>query len=416
MARQKISNLLLLLFLVLAYPVLAQTAASVKVSPDPLSEARDPAVLFPIKVFIPESGSVSTDRITDLINGPAGEVILGTTRGISVFNGTWRTIHENYANISEGLMDDYITAVEFDPRGRLWIGNGGGIQIFNGQYYDVIRDQQILKDPRINDIQRWNGDMWIATGNAGIHRVIDGNWTWYQPFSRGGPGFFEARGMAVDAKQDLLFIVTRDEGLWKVQRSGDTVIFDCIAPARSTYGTLEEVRKDPLGGVYFFSDLAVAHYDPGAGFVMVPLPGEMEGAALNDLTVSSDGTLHLATDAGIFIVRDGVLIAHLGRFEGTGTEPIVKTIRADARDRVWFASQGYVGYYPGVPGKGELIPVSLVTPELPASPQVTATPFPATPPGTIAAEATQAPDSPDSIPGIIIAILKRVASRLGITI
>ena len=86
-------------------------------------------------------------------------------------------------------MDDYITAVERDSDGNLWIGYSGGLQIYDGHSYRSIRDQQLLKETRIKDLQRWNNDMWIATGHAGIHRYRNGAWTWYQPYDTERAGF-----------------------------------------------------------------------------------------------------------------------------------------------------------------------------------------------------------------------------------
>ncbi|MEI6457142.1 MAG: two-component regulator propeller domain-containing protein, partial [bacterium] len=138
-------------------------------------------VPYTIKLFIPTALMIHSAQITDMINGRRGEVIIATSFGLSTYNGSWSTRHINLNNISEGMMDDYVTAVEYDHSGNLWIGYSGGLQINNGIYYQSIRDQQLLKETRIHDLQRWDDDMWIATGHAGIHRYRDGTWTWFQP-------------------------------------------------------------------------------------------------------------------------------------------------------------------------------------------------------------------------------------------
>ena len=80
---------------------------------------------------------------------------------------SWTTRHVNHNNISAGLMDDYVTALEYDASGNLWIGFGDGIQIYNGYDYTVIQDQELLKSLQIRGLQRWDDDMWVATGNSG---------------------------------------------------------------------------------------------------------------------------------------------------------------------------------------------------------------------------------------------------------
>ncbi|PKL56468.1 MAG: hypothetical protein CVV34_07895, partial [Methanomicrobiales archaeon HGW-Methanomicrobiales-5] len=108
---------------------------------------------YSIVLFIPTSNQIHSDQVMDQINSPDGDIFFATSFGLSAFNGSWSTRHINRDNISEGLMDDFITAIEFDHEGHLWLGYSGGIQIFNGISYQVIRDQQLLKDTRIHDLQ-----------------------------------------------------------------------------------------------------------------------------------------------------------------------------------------------------------------------------------------------------------------------
>ncbi|MEN6395154.1 MAG: two-component regulator propeller domain-containing protein, partial [Methanoregula sp.] len=123
-----------------------------------------------IHLFRPEAGSIHSATINNIINGPHGEVLFATAFGLSVYNESWSTRHINRDNFSAGLLDDYVTALEYDSSGNLWIGYTGGIQVYNGHDYQVIRDQELLKSLWIRDLQRWNDDMWVATGNTALHR------------------------------------------------------------------------------------------------------------------------------------------------------------------------------------------------------------------------------------------------------
>jgi ligand-binding sensor domain-containing protein len=304
-------------------------------------------VPYKIQLFIPTPSMVHSDQINDLTSGLSGETILGTSFGLSTYNGTWSTRHMNLQNISEGLMDDYITAVEYDSDGNLWIGYSGGVQIYDGTSYRTIRDQQILKEIRIKDLQRWNNDMWVATGHAGIHRYRDGVWTWYQPMKRTGPQFYEVRSMALDADHNAMVITTEVEGLWILRMPGDKAVFEEIAPRYSTWGFLETARRDPRGGVYLYNRSMVVHYDPDRGFVSVLTAADLApgSAVINDITAAPDGRLFIATDDGIFIENNGEITSHLTRSDGLGTSPAVHTVTIDARNRVWFSSSGYIGFY-----------------------------------------------------------------------
>jgi ligand-binding sensor domain-containing protein len=363
MVRTARSDFFLILFLVLiTVPPSAGADTSTILSDTPA----DPDLQAPytIQLFIPTQRMVHSDQINDLISGPEGETIIGTSFGLSTYNGSWSTRHQNLNNISEGLMDDYITAIEMDGDGNLWIGYSGGIQIYDGNTYRSIRDQQILKETRIKALQRWNNDMWVATGHAGIHRYRNGAWTWYQPMTRNGPGFYEVRSMGLDAVHNTLVIATEVEGLWTLQAPEDQPTFVEIASRYSAYGFLEQVKQDPdpRGGVYLFNKSMVVHYDPVKGFIPVLTGSDIApgGVSINDITAAPDGRLFIATDNGMFIWKDGNVAAHLGRFEGMGTSPVVRTVSIDAKNRVWFSSKGYVGFY--ADQTASVIPIEMVTP------------------------------------------------------
>lgn len=302
---------------------------------------------FHITLFIPSPNMIHSDQVLNQINTPDGGVLFGTTFGLSLFKGTWSTRHINRDNISAGLMDEYITAIECDHNGNLWIRYSGGIQIYNGVSYQTLRDQELFKDPQIQDLQRWHNDMWVATGNSGIHRYRDGAWTWFQPMTKNGPGFYEVRGMTLDPASDSLIIVTEDNGIWMVRSPDDPVTFEQIATKDGSYTSQEQARREPLGGVYFFNDTAVIHYTPGKGFIPLLRDQDLYLAenAINDLAAAPDGRIFLATDRGIFIWKDHAMYRQLGRFEGIGTSEIVRTIFIDSKNRVWFSTKDNVSYY-----------------------------------------------------------------------
>jgi ligand-binding sensor domain-containing protein len=269
-------------------------------------------------------------------------------------------------------MDDFITAIEFDHKGNLWLGYSGGIQIYNGVYYQTIRDQQLLKDTRIHDLQRWNDEMWVATGHAGIQRYRNGEWTWFQPMSGNGPGFYEIDSMVLDSASNSLVIATIDEGLWIVRSQADPVRFEMLADKDVPAGQMQHVKRDPFGGVYFFNQEKIIHFDTEPGFKDILTTGDLtqEQITLNDIAAGSDGNLYIATDDGIYIWREGKVHLHLNRFEGIGTSENVRTVNVDAKNRVWFATQGYVGYYLDNMNPEKQLQIDLVTP--------TASPIPIT--------------------------------------
>jgi ligand-binding sensor domain-containing protein len=348
-----------------------------------------------IHLFRPESGSIHSTRINDITNGPHGEVLFATSFGLSTYNGSWSTRHINRENFSAGLMDDYVTALEYDAVGNLWIGYGGGIQIYNGHDYTVIRDPDLLKSLEIRDLLRWNDDMWVATGNAALHRYHNGTWTWFAPYSRDGPGFYEADSMALDSASDTLLVATGREGLWKVTASNDTARFDKIQDENDPFGLLGHVRRDPVGGAYFFNATQVAHYDPATGFTPLMSTSDFGGGAyaINDVTGGLDGNLYVATDNGIYVLEDGQITGHMGTFEGFGSSHGIRTVFTDAKNQFWFSTQDDVGYYTGPSSTEPVITIETMTP-IPTPTQVPVVPQNVSQPTTAGVIPQQAAASP----------------------
>jgi len=341
-----------------------------------------------ITLFRPASDSVPSTQVNAIINGLQGEVLLGTPLGLSSYDGTWSTRHIDRSNLSEGLLDNFVTALAYDSSGHLWIGYAGGIQIYDGRTYQLITDQQLLKSLQIRALQRWNDGMWIATGNSGLSRYYNETWTWYAPYSPGGPGFYEADSMTLDSAADTLLVGTLKEGLWAVSEANNTIVFTRIQNRDDPYGLLGHVRKDPLGGAYFFNETDVAHYSQAGGFTPVLSSGDFYGGPyiIDDVAAGPGGAVYVATENGIYVWQNGAVTRHLGTFEGfSSAAHNVKMVFVDARGRLWFSTMDVVGYYTGDISTAPPISVETMTPTptpvLPTSipttgPVVTATPAP----------------------------------------
>jgi len=145
----------------------------------------------------------------------------------------------------------------------------------------------------------------VATGNAGIHRFRDENWTWYQPMTKNGPVFYEIESMSLDYEGNALLVATYQEGLWLIKSSLDTVQFIRLQSREGTFGLMKHVRRDPLGGGYFFNSTVVVHYSGSAGFVPVLTSNVLSFSAINinDIAAAADGRLYLATDMGFISGR-----------------------------------------------------------------------------------------------------------------
>ncbi len=359
------------------------------------------------QLFTPDRLSIHSDRINDMANGPNGEILVATDYGLSFFTGTWTTWHHDPAiqNKSRDLLNDVVLAAEYDNLGRLWLGYPSGLQIWDGRVFTTIDDVQILKDPRVQHLQRWDDTMWIATGKSGIHRYYDGTDTWYQPLSKNGPGFYEVNSMTLDAGSNTLLVASVNEGPWAVRDNQGTVSFAPLADPGSAYYTLNQVRRDPNGGAFFFNDGMIAHYDGSAGFrpVLTGPDIAQPTVEINDIAAATDGTLYIATNSGIYRWYDGAVSQHISGFSGIGESSIIRTLFLDAAGRLWFSGQGFVGYF--VPESSQSSLLSIQRPESSPGNQVQSRT--SSPTGTLPVQetGTARPATTDSGSGSILGLI-----------
>jgi ligand-binding sensor domain-containing protein/serine phosphatase RsbU (regulator of sigma subunit) len=98
-----------------------------------------------------------------------GYMWFGTDGGLSKFDGLYFT---NYSK-REGLIDASVTSLFCDKSGRLWIGFASGKLMYlqEGKFLEFPINHIDLPK-RINSItQDYNGNIWIATDNAGALKI-----------------------------------------------------------------------------------------------------------------------------------------------------------------------------------------------------------------------------------------------------
>ena len=87
-----------------------------------------------IHLFRPASDSIPSAQVNDMINGLQGEVLMATPLGLSTYNGIWSTQHINLNNVSEGLMNNYVTALGTTTPVISGSGTGAGFRSITGTF------------------------------------------------------------------------------------------------------------------------------------------------------------------------------------------------------------------------------------------------------------------------------------------
>ena len=187
------------------------------------------------------------------------------------------------------LGDDNAYALACDMLGRIWVGHlNHGVSVFNGKDW---RNYDVLCGPlgeRVFAIKTCpvDGDVWIAT-SAGLsrYRLDDDTWAYYT----------RADGLAADEVQCLAF--DRKGTLYAGTQCDGLAV---CKPIR-TAGRLEYKLWRVVAAADAFQDRPPA----------LPCGEGLPSNLLNDVHVARDGSIYVATTAGLAVSRDG---GHAWRF------------------------------------------------------------------------------------------------------
>ena len=327
-----------------------------------------------VVTFAAGPDQISSVGVLDIAENLHGDLFFGTDNGLSWYDGEWHIVHRNLGNARAGLLSDHVLAVEFDGQGNLWMGHPNGLQRLEAGTYTNFEDQQLLKSLDIHGLLRRGREMWVSSGNSGLHRYSDGTWRWFQPGGPEGLGCNYISAMATDPARGTLYVACR-EGIWYTDDTGDPARFLPLKVASVMPDPVRGIQGDPFGGLYVQNGTAIFHFAPSEGWRLVATsPDLLPGVDITDLRVAADRTLWIATNNGIYAWRDGGVRDHLDTASGIGSNG-VKRLYLDSAQRLWFVTPENIGYATvgaTVAGGGPVIPIT--TFELP-----TMTPLPATP-------------------------------------
>jgi len=295
-------------------------------------------------IFAAGPDQISSVGVLAIAQDLHGTLYFGTDNGLSTYNGVWHITHWTYGeDTSKGLLSDHVLALEFDHDGNLWIGYPNGLQRLEGGSFVTITDQQMLKSLDVHDLVSRDREMWVATGNAGIHQYLDGVWRWFQPSGPGGLGCTYVTSMATDPASDTLYVACK-EGIWFTNGTGEKVAFSPLVNAGLIPEPVRGIHGDPFGGIYIYNASAILHFTPPDQLVMVAASRDLlPTIEINDLGVDSDQTLWIATNNGIYAWKDGQVREHLDATAGIRNNG-VKKIYIDSSNRLWFVTPQNVGF------------------------------------------------------------------------
>ena len=84
--------------------------------------------------------------------------------------------------------------------------------------------------------------------------------------TKSGLGFYEVNNITFDTASNSFVIIAKNEGLWLVRSPDNPVSFEFLAGSDTSLGRMQHVKRDSLGGVYFFNPSMFIHFGTASGF------------------------------------------------------------------------------------------------------------------------------------------------------
>lgn len=249
------------------------------------------------------TGSV-TDFAFDIASG-IKKLWLATFVGTSSYEfGTTAISVVNYSSKSSGILSDSITAVGIDQANVKYFGTSKGLSIFNGTKWDKYlgrTNEVILSRFKISSVSTaTNGYTYAATQGGGVSRfkytdAVSGETTLNKPWAWGLPSdtvytvvadgiaqwYGTNRGIGYHSTQD-----TKTD--WITYTRADGLVCD----------TVNAIAKDLTGSMWFGTHLGVSKFTVDK-WLNYTIKDGLVANKVNTIAVDADGSIWFGTDNGI---------------------------------------------------------------------------------------------------------------------
>jgi len=302
-----------------------------------------------IKYFTKKDG-LASNRINAIAQDKDGNLLIGTSDGLSIFDGN---VFTNY-NFTHGLGNGYVTDINVVGN-NIWIGCGqrsktggpqaigGGLSLFNGKTFksfDLTTLQNI--DPSVSVIRviekDESGNMWIGT-EGGLLKY-DGSKFHIYTTNNGLPS------------KNISDILIDDNGLWLCTSYGfvnmindGTKVIVPIGGEGLSYENIQSISRSNDGIYFIGSANGVFLYDPNSfrtitSYEGMPIPNNWTQGIL-DIALDREGFLWAASGrGGVYKLNDDKIIENFNK--DNSELPINYTAQMEFADdgSIWFAHSG----------------------------------------------------------------------------
>jgi ligand-binding sensor domain-containing protein len=222
-------------------------------------------------------------------------------------NGFWIVApdgNETHITDRQGLPSDtYVKGVAFAIGGEIWLGTTAGVALFDGaQVGPLLKTAETgLEDDLILAMcAASDGSVWVSSeAHASlVRRKPDGTW---ESFGSDNP-FSSEVGKITDIAEDqdgAIWVATSWDGVYRYAQ-GEWTQFTYADPGVKLPSPHVRAITVVDGALWFGTDVGAAHFDgmTWTAFTQVG-PEALISGFVQDIFVDSTGTVYFATDGGI---------------------------------------------------------------------------------------------------------------------
>lgn len=261
-----------------------------------------------------------------------GYVYLGTQKSEVIHGDLTRSMTN--ARLMSAATLEYLNAIRL-YNGLLWVCADNGIGYFDANYHFTL----VTDLPMCNSVEHilmdYEGNLWFTSSRQGLMKVVPNRFTDVSLLA-GLP----AMVVNTTCLYDGLLYIGADRGLTILDGSYHTVSNELTALLDGV--RIRCIRADSAGNLWFCtnSDKGLVRYDASSGeYRCYNTDSGLASNRARMVLELSDGTLAVATNAGVNLLRDGEIVATYNSAQGISNLEIL-TIEEAPDGRLYLGSDG----------------------------------------------------------------------------
>lgn len=296
-----------------------------------------------------ESDGLLNSFVTALDFAENGRLFIGTIEGVSIFDGSgWTSLV-----VEGGLKGDAVTDITFDTENNVWVGTSwGGVNVFNGSNWQYYTSKSGLAGDWVMSIAiDKDGRKWFATntwGGEGITVLEGSNFVYYTTLDGLSDNWIN--DIEIDRNNKLWFGAGRT---WSPNDEGGVSSYD--GSNWTIYNTDDGLADKVVQTVFVASDGrlwfgtqngGISVFD-GDNWTTYNTANGLASNEVRDIAQDNNGRMWIATWGGGLNVFDGVGWQVHNTSNGLVSD-YISTVLVDRQSNVWIGTDNYgVGKYDG---------------------------------------------------------------------